>query len=59
MSLMGILDRVADVDAFDKVIEPARRAVLAALKPAALKNFLHAASNVVMLFTDNQWIKLT
>src|SRR5688500_13373786 len=41
MSLMGILDRVADLDAFDKVIEPARRAVLGALKPPALKNFLH------------------
>ena len=31
MSLMGILDRVADVAALDKVIEPARRAVQAAL----------------------------
>src|SRR5687767_10424240 len=41
MSLMGILDRVADLDAFDKVIEPARRAVLGALKPPALKSFLH------------------
>ncbi len=41
MSLMGILDRVADLDTFDKVIEPARRAVLSALKPPALKNALH------------------
>src|SRR5688500_18060487 len=41
MSLMGIFDRVADLDAFDKVIEPARRVVLSALKPPALKNFLH------------------
>src|ERR687889_2305644 len=41
MSLMGILDRVADVQAFDKVIEPARRAVNAALRPQALKDFLH------------------
>jgi nitrite reductase/ring-hydroxylating ferredoxin subunit len=41
MSLMGILDRVADLDTFDKVIEPARRAVLSALKPQALKNALH------------------
>src|SRR5688500_2986069 len=41
MSLMGIFDRVSDIDAFDKVIEPARKAVLAALKPPALKNFLH------------------
>src|SRR3954466_15450408 len=43
MSLMGILDRVADLDAFDKVIEPARRAVLGALKPQALKDFLHGS----------------
>lgn len=41
MSLMGIFDRISDLDAFDKVIEPARKAVLAALKPPALKNFLH------------------
>ena len=41
MSLMGILDRVADLDTFDKVIEPARRAVLSALKPPALKDALH------------------
>src|SRR3954454_20954439 len=43
MSLMGILDRVADLDAFDKVIEPARRAVLGALKPQGLKDFLHGS----------------
>src|SRR4051812_40516273 len=41
MSLMGILDRVADVATFDKAIEPARRAVLAALKPQAFKDFLN------------------
>jgi nitrite reductase/ring-hydroxylating ferredoxin subunit len=41
MSLMGILDRVVDVPKFDKVIEPARRAVLSALRPHALKDFLH------------------
>lgn len=41
MSLMGILDRVADLDTFDKVIEPARRAVLGALRPPALKDALH------------------
>jgi nitrite reductase/ring-hydroxylating ferredoxin subunit len=41
MSLLGILDRVADVAAFDKVIEPARRAVLGALRPQAVKDFLH------------------
>jgi len=43
MSLMGILDRVADLETFDKVIEPARQAVLKALKPTALKNFLHGS----------------
>jgi nitrite reductase/ring-hydroxylating ferredoxin subunit len=41
MSLLGILNRVADVAAFDKVIEPARRAVLGALRPQAVKDFLH------------------
>jgi nitrite reductase/ring-hydroxylating ferredoxin subunit len=40
MSLMGILDRVADADVFDKVIEPARRAVRGALKPRAVQDFL-------------------
>src|SRR4051794_28124968 len=41
MSLMTILDRVADVPTFDKVIEPARRAVNAALRPQGLKDLLH------------------
>ncbi|MGY1801842.1 Rieske 2Fe-2S domain-containing protein [Blastococcus sp. SYSU D00922] len=41
MSLMGILDRVADVQSFDKVIEPARKAVNAALRPQAFKDLLH------------------
>src|SRR3954462_8475007 len=41
MSLMGILDRAADVAAFDKAIEPARRAVQGLLRPPALKDFLH------------------
>jgi nitrite reductase/ring-hydroxylating ferredoxin subunit len=40
MSLMGILDRVADAEALDKVIGPARRAVQAAL-PQPVKNLLH------------------
>jgi nitrite reductase/ring-hydroxylating ferredoxin subunit len=40
MSLMGILDRVADAAALDKVIDPARRAVQAGL-PQPLKNLLH------------------
>src|SRR3954452_18585859 len=41
MSLMGILDRVADVATFDKAIEPARRAVQAVLRPQALRDVLH------------------
>ena len=41
MSLLAILDRVSDVAAFDKVIEPARRAVQAALRPQGLKDLLH------------------
>jgi nitrite reductase/ring-hydroxylating ferredoxin subunit len=39
MSLMGILDRLSDVQAFDKVIEPARRVVQAA--PQGVKDLLH------------------
>src|SRR5919107_4838110 len=41
MSLMGILDRVADSATFDKAIGPAQRAVQAVLKPQALKDALH------------------
>jgi nitrite reductase/ring-hydroxylating ferredoxin subunit/uncharacterized membrane protein len=41
MSLMGILDRIADSATFDNAIEPARRAVQAALRPQALKDLLH------------------
>ena len=41
MSLMGILDRVADSATFDKTIEPARRAVQAVLRPQAFKDLLH------------------
>jgi nitrite reductase/ring-hydroxylating ferredoxin subunit len=40
MSLMAILDRVADAAALDKVLDPARRAVQAAL-PQPVKNLLH------------------
>src|SRR5215213_11836037 len=40
MSLLGILDRVADVSSFDKAIDPARRAVQKGL-PSGLKDFLH------------------
>jgi nitrite reductase/ring-hydroxylating ferredoxin subunit len=39
MSLMGILERVADVSSFDKVIEPARKAVLGL--PTAVRDVLH------------------
>jgi nitrite reductase/ring-hydroxylating ferredoxin subunit len=41
MSLMGFLDRLADVTTFDKAIEPARTAVQAVLKPGAVKDALH------------------
>ena len=41
MSLMGFLDRIADVQTLDKAIEPARKAVQGALKPGALKDVLH------------------
>jgi nitrite reductase/ring-hydroxylating ferredoxin subunit len=41
MSLMGILDRVADRATFDKAIGPAQRAVQAVLRPQALKDLLH------------------
>src|SRR3954449_1224518 len=43
MSLMGFLDRIADVPTFDKALEPARRAVLSALRPPAVKDFLHGS----------------
>jgi nitrite reductase/ring-hydroxylating ferredoxin subunit len=41
MSLMGILDRLADTTALDKAIEPARRAVRGTLRPQAVMDFLH------------------
>jgi nitrite reductase/ring-hydroxylating ferredoxin subunit len=41
MSVMGILDRVADVAALDKVIDPVRHVVQAVLKPQAIKDLLH------------------
>lgn len=41
MSLLGILDRLADVTALDKVVEPARAAVDRVLRPQALKDVLH------------------
>jgi nitrite reductase/ring-hydroxylating ferredoxin subunit/uncharacterized membrane protein len=41
MNLTGILDRFADISRFDKVIDPARSAVGAALRPQAFKDVLH------------------
>src|SRR3712207_862590 len=41
MSFLVVLDRVADVTAFDKVIDPVRRAVQKALRPQAFKDLLH------------------
>jgi nitrite reductase/ring-hydroxylating ferredoxin subunit len=41
MTVFGFLDRLSDVSAFDKTIEPARAAVNKALRPQALKDLLH------------------
>ncbi|UOY00859.1 Rieske 2Fe-2S domain-containing protein [Blastococcus sp. PRF04-17] len=41
MGFLVVLDRVADGAAFDKVIEPARRAVRAVLRPQAVRDVLH------------------
>jgi nitrite reductase/ring-hydroxylating ferredoxin subunit len=41
MTVFGFLDRLADVTAFDKTIEPARTAVNKVLKPQAFKDLLH------------------
>src|SRR3954469_20373956 len=41
MSLFGILDRLADVPTFDRLVEPARSAVNAILQPQAVKDVLH------------------
>src|SRR5919112_6618676 len=41
MSLFGVLDRLADVSALDKAIEPARAVVNKALRPQALRDLLH------------------
>src|SRR3954471_9031780 len=40
MSLFGILDRLADVPTFDRLVEPARSAVNAILQPQAAKDVL-------------------
>ncbi|KQS73690.1 Rieske (2Fe-2S) protein [Modestobacter sp. Leaf380] len=41
MSLLGILDRLADVTSLDKAVEPARTAVDRLLRPQGLKDALH------------------
>ena len=41
MSLLGVLDRLSDVAAFDKTLESARTAVNKALRPQAFKDLLH------------------
>src|SRR3954454_12264698 len=41
MNLMGILDRMSDSSALDKMIEPTRKGVLSVLRPQAVKDFLH------------------
>ena len=41
MSLFGILDRLADVPTFDRLVEPARSAVDKVLQPQAVKDLLH------------------
>src|SRR3954468_1664878 len=41
MSLFGILDRLADVNTFDRLVEPARSAVDKVLQPQAVKDLLH------------------
>jgi nitrite reductase/ring-hydroxylating ferredoxin subunit len=41
MSLFGVLDRLADVSALDRAIEPARSAVNKVLQPQAFKDLLH------------------
>jgi nitrite reductase/ring-hydroxylating ferredoxin subunit len=41
MNLAGFFDRVSDVAGLDAVADPARKAVLAALRPTAVRDFLH------------------
>jgi nitrite reductase/ring-hydroxylating ferredoxin subunit len=41
MSLLGVLDRIADLPTFDKAIEPARTAVSSLLRPQVVKDALH------------------
>jgi nitrite reductase/ring-hydroxylating ferredoxin subunit len=62
MSLLGKLDRVADLTTLDKVIDPARAAVQAALRPQAVKDLLHgtwlghALHPVVVQVPVGSWI---
>ncbi|MPQ98665.1 Rieske 2Fe-2S domain-containing protein [Modestobacter sp. I12A-02628] len=41
MSLLSVLDRIADVSSMDRVVSPVQRAVNAVLRPQALKDALH------------------
>ncbi|GAB3361270.1 Rieske (2Fe-2S) protein [Modestobacter lapidis] len=41
MSLLGVLDRIADLPTFDKAIEPARKAVNSLLRPQVIRDALH------------------
>jgi nitrite reductase/ring-hydroxylating ferredoxin subunit len=41
MSLLGVLDRIADLPTFDKVIEPVRKRVNSVLRPQVVKDALH------------------
>jgi nitrite reductase/ring-hydroxylating ferredoxin subunit len=41
MSLLGVLDRIADTSTLDRAIEPARAAIQSLLRPQALKDLLH------------------
>ncbi len=41
MSLLGVLDRIADLPTFDGVLEPVRKRVDAVLRPQVVKDALH------------------
>ena len=62
MSLLGFLDRIADVPTFDKAIDPARKSVLAVLQPQAVRDFLHGTwlghplHPVIVLLPVGSWI---
>ncbi|MCW2696758.1 MAG: Membrane protein of unknown function, putative 2Fe-2S ferredoxin domain [Modestobacter sp.] len=43
MSLLGVLDRIADLPTIDRAIEPARKAVNAVLRPQLVRDVLHGS----------------